>query len=162
MLYLITPDGFVSTLQASLGDVLVDARRGRPLARQAWVAQDPGLAGVSAETVLAVALRHGLDGGIGLVVHGGFIDQVLEPERLRAVERNQNRIAAQLAAIAPEPRFEDRDWHRQQRSIAEEARQAAGGSIRQAEKTADEVLSAPVKDHLARAWERAGGLLPTS
>ncbi|WMY78235.1 hypothetical protein [Citricoccus sp. I39-566] len=160
MLYLITPDGIVSTLDAGLGDALVDARRGRPLARQPWVTQPPS--GISPEKVLAVALRHGVDAGIGLVVHGGFIDQVLEPERLRAAERNQNRIAAQLQSIAAEPRHEDRDWHRRQRAIAEEARQAAAGSIRRAEEAAEELLEAPVKDRLTRAWERAGGLVPAS
>jgi hypothetical protein len=161
MLYLITPDGFVSTCDARLGDVLVDAQRGRPLAQQAWEPQAPGLTGASPETVLAVALRHGIDAKIGLMVHGGFIDQALEPERLRAAEQNHGRLAAQLESIAAEPRFEDRDWHRQQRAIAEEARQAAGGSIRKAEESAEELLAAPVREHLARAWERAGGLLPT-
>lgn len=158
MLYLITPDGFVSTLEASLGEALVDARRGRPLARQPWVTQPPG--GVSPERVLAVALRHGVDAGFGLMVHGGFIEQALEPERLRAAERNQNRIAAQLQSIAADPRHEDRDWHRRQRAITEEARQAAVGNIRRAESAAEELLDAPVQDRLARAWERAGGLVP--
>ncbi|MEV4900422.1 hypothetical protein AB0K08_03650 [Citricoccus sp. NPDC055426] len=162
MLYLITPDGIVSTTQAGLGDALVDAQRGRPLARQPWQTQPSVAGGVSPEKVLALALRHGLDAGVGLVVHGGFIDQVLEPERLRAAERNQNRIAAQLQSIAAEPRHEDRDWHRRQRAITEEARQAAGGSIRRAEAAAEELLEAPVKDRLARAWQRAGGLVPAT
>ena len=130
MLYLITPDGFVSTVDTTLGEALVDARSGRPLARQPWQAQPSGPGGVSPETVLAVALRHGVDARIGLMVHGGFIDQALQPERLRAAERNQNRIAAQLQAIAAEPRYEDREWHRRQRAFTEEARQAAGGAIR--------------------------------
>ncbi|MGO1886067.1 MAG: hypothetical protein ACTH3G_11990 [Citricoccus sp.] len=160
MLYLITPDGIVSTLDASLGEALVETRRGRPLAEQPWQTQPPG--GVAAEKVLAVALRHGADAEIGLMVHSGFIDQALEPERLRAAERNQNRIAAQLQAIAAEPRHEDRDWHRRQRAIAEEARQDAVGNIRRAESSAEELMNAPVKDRLARAWERAGGLVPAS
>jgi hypothetical protein len=161
MLYLITPDGVVSTCAARLGDVLVDARRGRPLARQAWEPQAPEMTGVSPETVLDVALRHGIDALIGLMVHGGFIDQVLEPGRLRAAGQNQRRLAAQLSSIAAEPRFEDRDWHRRQRAIAEEARQDANGAIRHAEKASEELLAAPVKEHLAAAWERAGGLLPS-
>lgn len=162
MLYLITPDGIVSTLDAGLGEVLVDAQRGRPLARQPWQTQPSEAAGVSAEKVLAVALRHGVDAEIGLMVHGGFIDQALEPERLRAAERSQNRIAGQLQSIAAEPRHEDRDWHRGQRALAEEARQAAGVSIRKAEDSAEELFNAPVKDRLARAWQRAGGLVPAT
>lgn len=162
MLYLITPDGFVSTVETTLGEARVQARNGRPLARQPWQVQPSGPGGASPETVLAVALRHGVDAKVGLLVHGGFIDQALEPERLRAAERNQNRIAAQLQSIAAEPRYEDRDWHRRQRALTEEARQAAGGSIRRAETAAEELLAAPVKDTLARAWERAGGLLPVS
>lgn len=162
MLYLITPDGIVSTVEASLGEALVDAQQGRPLARQPWQTQPPGPGGVSPEQVLAIALRHGIDARIGLVVHGGFIEQALDPERLRAAEASQNRIAAQLQSIAAEPRHEDRDWHRRQRAIAEEARQAASGSIRRAEAAAEELLDAPVKDRLTRAWQRAGGLVPVS
>ena len=123
MLYLITPDGIVSTTEASLGEALVDAQRGRPLAQQPWQTQPSVAGGVSPEKVLALALRHGLDARVGLVVHGGFIDQALEPDRLRAAERNQNRIAAQLQSIAAEPRHADRDWPRRQRAIAAEARQ---------------------------------------
>ncbi len=162
MLYLITPDGFVSTVDTGLGEALVAARNGRPLARQPWQTLPSGPGNPAPETVLAIALRHGVDAKVGLMVHGGFVDQALEPERLRAAERNQNRIAGQLQAIAAEPRYEDRDWHRRQRAITEEARQAAGVSLRRAEASAEELLSAPVKDSLARAWERAGGLLPVA
>ncbi|MFC7401163.1 hypothetical protein [Citricoccus sp. GCM10030269] len=158
MLYLITPDGIVSTLDAQLGEVLVDAQRGRPIIDQAWEADT---AGVSPETVLTVALRKGIDAEVGLMVHGGFVDQVLESERLRAAERNHQRVAAQLESVAVTPQDEYRDWYRRQRAITEEARQSAVERMRKAEETAQELLDAPVDGRLARAWERAGGLLPT-
>lgn len=158
MLYLITPDSTVYTAEIGLGTALADAKSGRrPLAAVDWQ-QDVGT--VPPQLVLDLALRHGVEARTGLVVHGGFVDQALEPERLRAARQNQRQVIDQLESIADEPRSEDRDWFRDQRGVAEDARQDADAALSDAEKAAKELSEAPVQDHLVRAWERAGGLSP--
>ncbi|QCU77412.1 hypothetical protein E7744_03655 [Citricoccus sp. SGAir0253] len=160
MLYLITPDGTVHWTDTELGYALADAKAGRrQLADLDW-REDPGT--VPAETVLALALRHGIDARTGLVLHGGFVEQAREPDRLRAAAQEQRLVTRQLESIAEEPRFEDRNWFRRQRAVAEEARQDAGTALRTADKAARELFEDPVQDHLVRAWQRAGGLVPAT
>jgi hypothetical protein len=158
MLYLITPDSTVYTADIDLGFALADQKAGRRrLADLDW---DLDLGTVEPERLLALALRHGVDARTGLVVHGGFVDQLLEPERIEAAQLNHRQVAQQLESMADEPRFEDRAWFRRQRSVAEEARQDLNSALREAEKRAQDLMDDPVQDHLVRAWRRAGGLLP--
>ncbi len=158
MLYLITPDSTVYTADIDLGLALADEKAGRRrLADLDW---QPDLGTVEPERLLALALRHGIDARRGLVVHGGFVDQLLEPERIRAAQQNHRQVTHQLESIADEPRFEDRTWFRHERAVAEEARQASNGALREAEKRAKELAEDPVQDRLVRAWQRAGGLAP--
>ncbi|MCY1160159.1 MAG: hypothetical protein MOP51_3184 [Citricoccus sp.] len=158
MLYLITPDSTVYTADIELGLALADEKAGRRrLADLDW-RPDPGT--VEPARLLALALRHGIDARTGLVVHGGFVEQALEPDRLRAVQQNHRLVTQQLESIADEPRFEDRTWFRRERTVAEEARQASNGALREAEKRAKDLDEDPVQDHLVRAWRRAGGLAP--
>lgn len=158
MLYLITPDSSVYTADIELGLALADQTAGRRLlADLDW---QPDVGTVEPQRLLDLALRHGIDARRGLVVHGGFVAQALEPERLRAAQQNHQQVTRQLASVADEPRFEDRAWFRHERAAAEEARQASAGALREAEKTAKELAEDPVQDHLVRAWQRAGGLAP--
>lgn len=158
MLYLITPDSTVYTADIELGLALADDKAGRRrLADLDWQL-DPGT--VEPARLLALALRHGIDARRGLVVHGGFVEQAREPERLRTAQQNHRLVTQQLESIADEPRFEDRAWFRHERAVAEEARQSSNSALREAEKRAKELAEDPVQDHLVRAWERAGGLAP--
>jgi hypothetical protein len=158
VLYLITPDSTVYTADIELGLALADEKAGRRrLADLDWQLD---LGTVEPAQLLALALRHGIDARRGLVVHGGFVDQAREPERLRTAQQNHRLVTRQLESIADEPRFEDRAWFRHERAVAEEARQASHGALREAEKRAKELAEDPVQDHLVRAWERAGGLAP--
>jgi hypothetical protein len=158
MLYLITPDSTVYTADIELGPALADEKAGRRrLADLDWQ-PDPGT--VDPQRLLALALRHGIDARRGLVVHGGFVELALEPERLRAAQENHQQVTRQLESIADEPRFEDRAWFRHERAVAEDARQAFSGALREADKKAEDLAGHPVQDHLVRAWQRAGGLAP--
>lgn len=158
MLYLITPDSTVYTADIELGLALADEKAGRRrLADLDWQLD---LGTVEPERLLALALRHGIDARRGLALHGGFVDQALEPERLRAAQQNHRQVSQQLESIADEPRFEERAWFRRERAVAEQARQAEDDALREAEKRAQELAEDPVQDHLVRAWRRAGGLAP--
>lgn len=155
MLYLIEPDATVLMTSHDLGEVKVmQARDRRDPATLSWT---PAPAGIQPSTVLTAALRHGIDIRRGLMVHAGFVETLLEPERLRRVAEAQRQVEDQLAGLGPVPGLsaEDRDRMKQ-------ARQDADDAIHDADVAADRLKNEKVREDLVAAWDRMGGTLAGS
>lgn len=150
MLYLIEPDATVRMISYTLGELRVmQTRDRRDPADLAWA---PAPAEIEASHVLTAALRHGVPTRRGLIVHPGFVETLMEPERLRLIAAEQHRIEEQLATL--DQGGVDTSAIRSNRR---DAKHKADDAIHEADVAADRLRSEPVKDELQSAWERLGG-----
>lgn len=147
MLYLIEPDGTVLSNPLTVGDVRVLQRRDRrDPATLAWEDAE----GIPPHEVLTAALRHGVDIRRGLMVDARFVDQLLEPEKLRVEAQEQARVREQLLQVSVGARQEDEEQDRRARQRAEDA-------IQSSRTRAEKLRSTDVDPKLDAAWTRMGG-----
>lgn len=156
MLYLIEPDGAVLSCTEDLGEALVAQRAdGRALAELPW---EPVFGDAARpQVVLTAALRHGIAIGRGLMVHGGFVEILLEPQRLRREAQEQQDIAANLEQLPRGTEVEYPKRLQQRDELHQRARQDTDKAISAADEAAQKVKDDPLREDLAAAWAGMGG-----